>query len=315
MIDSDSLIFLPKNISISSHGVYSWESPENSHRRNGTWNIINNLDSVNLQNMFSTSHKLWERWHGSKIGGAVKPLPVIQDSFLSSALRSKREYVVVSVGGSLIVPDEIDTTFLSNFRELILKKIGDGLSFFIITGGGKTARRYQEAAHIIRGDLDREDLDWLGIHSTRLNAHLMRSVFSEQAQARIVKNPTRRVGDRSNVIIGAGWKPGWSTDYCAVLAAKKLGAKKLVNLSNIDFVYDKDPKKFPEAVKIERSSWADFRKLIPDHWDPGLSSPFDPIAAKEAEAIGLEVAVINGKKLDEFEKYLSGQAFSGTIIK
>jgi uridylate kinase len=245
---------------------------------------------------------------------AVKPLPVISNSFIP-ALRSKREYVVVSVGGSLIVPDEIDTTFLTNFRELILKETGNGLSFFIITGGGKTARRYQDAAHEVRGDADHEDLDWLGIHSTRLNAHLFRTLFFEQAQAKIVKNPTRRVAGRSSVIIGAGWKPGWSTDYCAVMAAKQLGAKKLVNLSNIDYVYDKDPRKFPEAVKIEKTNWADFRKLIPDHWDPGLSSPFDPIAAKEAESLGLEVAIINGKKLNEFENYLSGKEFVGSIIK
>jgi uridylate kinase len=230
-------------------------------------------------------------------------------------LKSKREYVVVSVGGSLIVPDEIDTTFLTNFRELILKETGNGLSFFIITGGGKLARRYQEAAQEVHGSLDREDLDWLGIHSTRLNAHLFRTLFAEQAQARIVKNPTRRVAGRSNIIIGAGWKPGWSTDYCAVMAAKQLGAKKLVNLSNIDYVYDKDPRKFSDAVKIEKTNWADFRKLIPDHWDPGLSSPFDPIAAKEAESLGLEVAIINGKKLNEFENYLSGKEFVGSIIK
>jgi uridylate kinase len=213
------------------------------------------------------------------------------------------------------VPDEIDTTFLTNFRELLLKKIDQqSLSFFIITGGGKTARRYQDAANEVRGDLSREDLDWLGIHSTRLNAHLFRTLFSEQAQARIVKDPTRKFADGSSIVIGAGWKPGWSTDYCAVLAAKQLGAKKLVNLSNIDYVYTKDPRKFPDAVKIEKSNWADFRKLIPDHWDPGLSSPFDPIAAKEAEKLGLEVAVINGKKLDEFDNYLSGKPFAGTII-
>ncbi len=232
-----------------------------------------------------------------------------------SLLKNKREYVVVSVGGSLIVPDEIDTVFLKNFHTLIMKKIDSNLSFFIITGGGKTARRYQDAAAAVHGDTDREDLDWLGIHSTRLNAHLMRTLFSEQAQARIVKNPTKKVGGKDTVVIGAGWKPGWSTDYCAVLAAKELGAKKLVNLSNIDYVYDKDPRKFPDAVKIEKTNWADFRKLIPDHWDPGLSSPFDPIAAKEAQALGLEVAIINGKKLEEFEKYLSGEEFIGSIIK
>lgn len=226
----------------------------------------------------------------------------------------KREYIVVSVGGSLIVPDGIDSDFLARFRELILKKVGEGLSFYIITGGGRLSRNYQEAAERVRGDLDREDLDWLGIHSTRLNAHLMRTLFMEEAQPRLVKNPTRHVSSRHSVIIGAGWKPGWSTDYCAVLAAKKLGAKRLVNLSNIDYVYDKDPREFPDAKKLEKIGWSEFRALIPSEWDPGLSSPFDPVAAKEADALNLEVAVLNGNKLDEFEKYLNAAPFSGTVI-
>lgn len=228
--------------------------------------------------------------------------------------KHKREHVVVSVGGSLIVPDGIDTSFLQQFRELLLKKIREGFSFYIITGGGKTARRYQEAANEVRGELMREDVDWLGIHSTRLNAHLMRTIFSEDAQSRIVKNPTRPIKPRAPIIIGAGWKPGWSTDYCAVLAARRIGAKKLVNLSNIDYVYDADPKKNPGAKKIEKIGWSEFRKIIPDHWDPGLSSPFDPIAAREAEHLKLEVAIMNGAHLERFDQYLSGKAFEGTVI-
>ncbi len=228
--------------------------------------------------------------------------------------RAKREYVVVSVGGSLIVPEGIDVSFLKKFRELVVSKTREGFSFFIITGGGRTARNYQKAVEEVRGDLTRDDVDWLGIHSTRLNAHLMRSVFMEEAQARIVKNPTHRIKAKMPVIIGAGWKPGWSTDYCAVMAAKTLGAKKLVNLSNIDHVYTADPKKDPIATPIERISWADFRELIPNEWDPGLSSPFDPVAAKEAERLHLEVAIMNGEKLGEFDNYLSGKPFTGTVI-
>ena len=221
---------------------------------------------------------------------------------------------MVSVGGSLIVPDQIDTVFLKSFRELLLSEVKSGKSFFIITGGGKTARRYQQAAEDVRGGLSRDDVDWLGIHSTRLNAHLMRALFLEEAQERIVKNPTRNIRGNHSIIIGAGWKPGWSTDYCAVMAAKKLGAHRLVNLSNIDYVYTADPKKDPNATKIEKINWADFRELIPKEWDPGLSSPFDPVAAREAQAGKLEVAIINGGKLDEFSKYLQGEAFAGTVI-
>jgi uridylate kinase len=225
-----------------------------------------------------------------------------------------RERIIVSVGGSLIVPDDIDSAFLTDFRERILDSIQKDLSFYIITGGGKTARRYQDAAHAVRGDLHREDLDWIGIHSTRLNAHLMRTLFRENAEEKIVKNPTRRIRTDKEIIIGAGWKPGWSTDYCAVLAAKNIGATKLINLSNIDYVYTADPRKDPSATKIESIKWSEFRKLIPTEWDPGLSSPFDPVAAKEAESLGLEVAVINGKKLDEFSNYIHGLPFKGTII-
>ncbi len=226
----------------------------------------------------------------------------------------KREYVVVSVGGSLIVPDQIDADFLFRFRELILRKVKKGLNFYIVTGGGKLARRYQDAAKASRGDLTSEDADWMGIHATRLNAHLFRTLFSEHARDRIVKDPTKALNPRNPIIIGSGWKPGWSTDYCSVLAAKKIGAKRMVNLSNIDYVYEKDPRTNPEAKKFEKISWSEFRALIPKEWDPGLSSPFDPIAAKEAEAMKLEVAIMNGAHLEEFEKYLSGETFAGTTI-
>jgi len=237
-------------------------------------------------------------------------------SFAMRSLRNKREYIVVSVGGSLLVPEGIDIEFLKNFRTLVLDKTQAGSSFYLIAGGGRLSRNYQEAAKEIRGEdtLEREDVDWLGIHSSRLNAHLLRTVFIEEAQARIIKNPTSRFRGRENVVIGAAWKPGRSTDYCAVMAAKTLGAKKLVNLSNIDYVYTADPRKNPDAEKIENIGWADFRKLIPSEWDPGLSSPFDPVAAKEAESLGLEVAIINGANLASFSDYLDGKPFKGTII-
>jgi uridylate kinase len=87
-----------------------------------------------------------------------------------------------------------------------------------------------------------------------------------------------------------------------------------VNLSNIDYVYTADPRTDPSATKIETISWSEFRKLIPSEWDPGLSSPFDPVAAREAEALGLEVAVINGMDLEAFGNYIDGKSFVGTVI-
>lgn len=223
--------------------------------------------------------------------------------------------IVVSVGGSLIVPDNIDTDFLRNFKEHIFTHIKAGVRFVIITGGGKTARRYQQTANEVT-PLTPEDLDWLGIHATRLNGHLLRAIFYEVAYPVILDNPEKleAMDKDGSVIVAAGWKPGHSTDFVAVEIAKRLGAKKLANLSNIDYVFTSDPKQDPDAKPIETISWSDFRTMIPSEWDPGLSSPFDPVAAKDAQEAGLEVAVINGARLDEFDHFVRDESFVGTRI-
>ena len=229
---------------------------------------------------------------------------------------NERKRIVVSVGGSLIVPDGIDVDFLSHLKKLVLDKVKDGYSFTIITGGGKVCRRYQDAAVAVT-PLSRTDLDWLGIHVTRLNAQLLHSIFFGFVHQQIIKNPTVAIEASEPVIIAAGWQPGCSTDYDAVLIAKNLGVTRLVNLTHTDYgddVYDSDPKKNPNAKKIEKISWAEFRKMIPDKWDPGLSSLFDPVAAKEAETINLEVAILNGANLEQFSNYIDDKPFSGMVI-
>ncbi len=226
------------------------------------------------------------------------------------------ETIVMSVGGSLIVPDQIDTTFLKNLKSLVsAETTQSGRRFIIIAGGGKTARRYQDAAGEVT-ELTRDDLDWLGIHSTHLNGHLLRTIFRDIAYHIMIKNPDEvlDVPDQYRVIIAAGYRPGCSTDLRAVQIAEKIGAKTVINLSNTDYVYTDNPHTNPDAQKIEDITWADFRKLIPDEWAPGLSAPFDPVAAKVAERDNIEVAQLNGLKLDSLRDYLAGRPFTGTRI-
>ncbi|MFH1978658.1 MAG: UMP kinase [Candidatus Aenigmatarchaeota archaeon] len=222
--------------------------------------------------------------------------------------------IILSLGGSLIVPDEIDTSFLKRFRELIFKYTEHGHRFIIISGGGKTCRRYQRASDEV-GELTRNELDWIGIHSTRLNARLMHAIFKDAAYPHVVRDPTESIDFKEKILIAAGWKPGWSTDYVAVMLAKTLGVKKMFNLTNVDQVCDKDPKYHKDAKPIENITWPDFRKLVGDEWDPGLHAPFDPVAAKEAEKLGLEVIIINGKKLENLDAALNENTFKGTRIK
>jgi len=224
------------------------------------------------------------------------------------------EIIVISLGGSLICPDRIDTGFLKRFKEIIEKHIKKGSRFILITGGGRTARNYQSAANEITG-VDKDDLDWLGIHATMINAHLIRTIFRKHARPRINHDPTEKIDDfKEKILVASGWKPGCSTDYDAVLLAKQFGVKKVINLSNIDYVYDKDPSKFPDAKPFKEMKWKEFRQIFGDKWDPGLNVPFDPVASKEAETDQMTVYIINGANLENLDDLLEGKEFVGTTI-
>lgn len=224
------------------------------------------------------------------------------------------KHIVISLGGSLVVPELIDVDFLRSFRDLIVSYTQKGFSFVIITGGGRLARTYTHAAKDICSPSN-EDLDWIGISTTRLNAELVRVVFGEYAHKEIMLNPEVVLHSNNPIIVGGGWKPGNSSDLASVVAALSYDIKKIINLSNIDYVYDKDPRYNPDANKIEEISWSDFRQLLPNKWDPGLNSPFDPVAAERAQELGFEVIIMNGKNLNNLQSYLDGEAFIGTVVK
>lgn len=222
---------------------------------------------------------------------------------------------IISLGGSLVAPDGIDVAFIRSFRELISDEVKAGKRFVITVGGGKVCRRYQAAASEL-GVMGQETLDWIGIRALSLNAELVRAIFGEPAHQKvIIEPPELRTASEPVVIFGAK-APGHSTDFDAVEAAREAGAHKVVNLSNIDYVCDKDPNKFPDAKNIENATWPEFRKLLPpvEAWEPGSNTPFDPIAAKHAEELGLEVAIMNGNNLENLKNYLKGKKFIGTII-
>jgi uridylate kinase len=145
----------------------------------------------------------------------------------------------------------------------------------------------------------------------------LRTIFRDIAHPVIITNPddVLDVPRSVKLIVAAGYRPGASTDLRAVQIAHHLGAQRLINLSNIDYAYDKDPRTHRSALPIKEADWASFRKLLPKKWDPGLSAPFDPIAAREAQRRGLEVAIINGSKLGQVTKYLNGTRFLGTRIR
>lgn len=221
---------------------------------------------------------------------------------------------IIALGGSVIMPGKINIRLLKNFRKLILKQIKLGKKFIIVAGGGKIARSYQKASRKIIAKLPYEDMDWLGIHSTRLNAHLLRTIFRNEADPVVLNSEEKPVKLNKPIIIASGWRPGWSTDYVAIRLAKKIGADSAIISGKPAYVYSKDHQKHKDAKPIKKISWKEYCKLIPKKWTPGLSAPVDPIAAKFAQKWKIKAYIVKGTEIKNLEKLLNGRKFKGTII-
>jgi uridylate kinase len=219
-----------------------------------------------------------------------------------------KEKLVISLGGSLICPEDVDFEFIKKFKNLILKQKKKW--FIICCGGGKVARKYQKTARFF--SKNNKDLDWLGIFATYLNAQIVKIAFGKRAFKKILSRPQKIKSKK--IVIASGWKPGFSTDLDSVLWAKENNIKSILNLTNIDFIYEKDPRKFKNAKPIFEISWKDYRKLISKKFKPGMNVPFDPIASKLAQRLKLKTFFLNGRNFSNLEKFLKGEKFKGTII-
>ncbi|MBD3359172.1 MAG: UMP kinase, partial [Candidatus Buchananbacteria bacterium] len=202
-----------------------------------------------------------------------------------------KQIIVISLGGSLIFPHEIDVDFLKKFKKIIIDYIKKGNRVILVTGGGKICRKYNEAARKLNNKVTARELDWMGIKATKVNAELVRIMFNHNAYYKVLDRPDEKLDKQKNrqIIVAGGWKPGASSDNMAVNLAKYFKADKVINLTNIDYIYDKDPNKYKYAKILKEITWSQFRKLIGNKWDPGANWPFDPIASKLAQQLKLEV--------------------------
>lgn len=233
----------------------------------------------------------------------------------------------------------VDEAFIADFYDLVKERILIGERFVIITGGGHPARIYQEAykktLHAISPDREAaqknsgqntlenfkqnsglaEALDRIGIAATRLNAALLREVFSDYAETHIVTNPQdEAITFEKPVLIGAGWKPGFSTDLDAVVLAERFGAARVVNISNVSKLYTADPAKDASAKPLSSATWDEIISVVGDSWSPGMNVPFDPVACRRAKNAGLEVIIVSGKNMPNLRALFAGGPFDGTRI-
>jgi len=222
-----------------------------------------------------------------------------------------KEVIVISLGGSRIIPHKIDVNFLKRFKKAILK-ISRKSKVVICTGGGKLARDYIQALERFNVSEKRQNLS--GIAATRLNASLLANVLGMNEKIPESLKQVKGLLRKHNIVVCGGMKPGRTSDGTTAEIARFLKAGALVNITNVKGLYDKDPKKFKNAEFIAEISHRDFARMAAKvRKEPGQHFVLDSVAAKIAMEEGIKVIII--KDIAELLKYLSGKKFKGTIIK
>lgn len=219
--------------------------------------------------------------------------------------------VVLSVGGSLLIKDgKVDVGYILNLSALIKKSkqvVG------VVVGGGSIARAYANAIRKFGGS--EFEADEIAILATRMNAYLLMRCLKDVACVCIPKYFDEVCGKRT-VIMG-GTIPGITTDADGVLLAERLGAKRIVNLSNVSGIYDKDPSTYKDAKKFDTMTKEQLLSLAYkyDKRTAGSHFVFDLVACKLLARSDMEAHFVNGKDLDGVKRAIEGKKHEGTVVK
>ncbi len=227
---------------------------------------------------------------------------------------SKKRIIILSLGGSLIIPDEIDVIFLKKFKKIILRNTNK-YKFIIVCGGGSTARKY---IYALRSSGVNEKLQSLsGISATRMNARFMNYFFNinpEEGIPHTTKLLKKYIKKQDVVFCGAlEYKPDQTSDSTAAELAKKFNAI-FINLSNVAGLYDKNPAENKNAKFIKKISWGDFYKMAHrEKFKPGQHFVLDQTASGIIMRNKIRTYLL-GKNLKQLGNVLKNKKFKGTTI-
>jgi uridylate kinase len=219
--------------------------------------------------------------------------------------------VVLSLGGSVVLSEEANTTFLRNLTTM-LQKISEQYTLFVIVGGGKIARQYIQIGRNL--GFHEQLLDQLGIDITRVNARILTNLFPD-SNKEIPHTTKDALKLNHKIVVMGGTDPDHSTDLVGAELAEKTKALRFVNATNVDGIYDKDPHKYPDAHQLKEITIDELIKTYGTSWDAaGKNVIMDGPALAVIKKAKIPTFVVNGKQLDQLEKALLGQPFNGTRI-
>lgn len=215
------------------------------------------------------------------------------------------------MGGSVLLSDDADSSFYKSLKKIVYS-IQKNYKTYIVVGGGKTARFYIKLGRKL--GFSEEELDRIGISITRVNAKFLADIFKESN--RVIPETILDASENgSQIVVMGGTTPGHSTDMVGAELAEKINASKLIIATNVDGVYDKDPKSFEDAVKFEEISIEDLIKMCGTKWESaGKNTVIDGPALEIIQRSKIKTLVLNGKNTDDLKKAVSGKSFRGTKI-
>jgi uridylate kinase len=184
----------------------------------------------------------------------------------------------------------------------------------VVTGGGSIARKYVAAAR----ELGASEFvcDQIGIQVSRLNARVLMIALNETAFPRMPLSPEDLMESvRSElIVVMGGLQPAQSTNAVAALAAEVMRADLFVNATDIDGVYTADPRKDPNAKKLDAVSLDDLTDILSkEGFKAGEYDLMDPLAIRIIRRSKIPVVVLDGRDPSTIAKALSGKRI-GTKI-
>lgn len=222
--------------------------------------------------------------------------------------------VVVSIGGSILVPDDHDNTYIVELAGM-LKDVAGQVRLFVTVGGGRIARYYIELGRNLGAD--ESYLDDVGIEVSRINARMLIVALGDCAYHLPAKtfDEALSASKGHKIVIMGGTHPGHTTDAVSAMLGERAGAARLVNATSVDGVYTADPNKFPDAKKLDRIGFDELLRIcLKVEGGAGPNVVFDPLGAKIVARSKIETRVVHGRNLVELKKALLGQEFEGTVI-
>jgi len=223
------------------------------------------------------------------------------------------EKVVVSIGGSVLIPDRDDAVYIGSLAK-VLKEVSKDVGLVVVCGGGRTARYYANTGRALGGTT--EQLDELGIGATRLNAELLSLALGNSSYNSVpltVDDAVSAFGSGKIVVMG-GTEPGHTTDAVATMVAGGIGAKRVVNATSVDAVYSDDPKKDPSAERFSELTIKELSDIVYKEHDASKSSVFDPLGIKLAMRDRIDISMVDGRDLNEVRNAILGKKINGTVV-